>query len=279
MSTILFEPVITPELAALKARQKTMWEAGDFGQVARRNEHSAAEFMGRLQLQPGLRVLDLACGTGNLALLAARAGCETSGIDIASNLIAHARARATEAELFVNFEEADAEALPFDDGEFDLVVSMFGMMFTPRPEVAVTELYRVTKPGGRIALANWTPEGFIGQMFKIFKLHLPPPPGVPSPMLWGDETTARARLHNHFSDLQLARRKTRLRYPYSPAGTVEFFRRYYGPTKVAFESLNPAGQCALRYDLEEFQSAHNVSWEFDVTEMAAEYLEIVATKD
>ncbi|MFO1488828.1 MAG: class I SAM-dependent methyltransferase [Verrucomicrobiota bacterium] len=279
MHTLTHAP-LTPELADLKARQKEIWESGDFGQVARRNEAAAVEFMGRLQLHPGLKVLDVACGTGNLALVAARAGCSTSGIDIATNLIAQAKARAEDEELFTHFEEADAEALPFDDGEFDLVVSMFGSMFAPRPDVAIAEMHRVAKPGGRVAMANWTPEGFIGQMFQIFRKHLPHAPITgPSPMLWGDEATVRSRMKNGFTDLQMTRRKTRLRYPYSPAGTVEFFRRYYGPTKAAFESLNPAAQCALRYDLEEFQTAHNVSWEFDVTEMAAEYLEIVATKE
>jgi ubiquinone/menaquinone biosynthesis C-methylase UbiE len=143
-----------------------MWESGDFGQIARSIENVAEEFMTRQPLRPDTRVLDVACGTGNLAVVAARRGCVVSGIDIASNLIAQARSRAAAEALRVDFREGDVEALPFPDPQFDLVVSMFGVMFTPQPDVIVAELRRVTKPGGRIALANWTPEGFLGKMFK-----------------------------------------------------------------------------------------------------------------
>ncbi len=279
MNTTLLQPTTIPNLATIKARQKATWESGDFGQIARSIESAAEEFMGRLELRRGLRVLDVACGTGNLAVVAARAGCVTSGIDIASNLIAQARERAAFEEMSIYFQEADAEALPFANGEFDLAVSMFGAMFAPCPEIVVAELHRVTKIGGRIALANWTPEGFIGRMFQIFKKHLPPPPaGVPSPMLWGDEATVRARLDEGFNDLRLTRRIARMRYPLSPADTVDFFRQYYGPTKMAFESLTAEAQSALHRDLVEFQTAHNVSQNPAATEVAAEYLEIIATK-
>jgi len=164
--------------AAVKSRQKQTWESGDYGRIARHVEAVAGEFMARLPLRPGLRVLDLACGTGNLAVLAATAGCAVTGVDIADNLLAQARSRAAAAKLSVEFQQADAEALPFADATFDWTVSMFGIMFTPRPELAAGELRRVTKPGGRIALANWTPEGFIGKMFRVIKTHrrLPLPP-------------------------------------------------------------------------------------------------------
>ena len=189
-----------PNLEAVKARQKATWESGDFGKIARTIEHVAEEFMERQPLQPGAHVLDVACGTGNLAVLAARRGCVVSGLDIATNLIDQARTRAAAEGLVADFREGDAEALPFADCQFDLVVSMFGVMFTPRPNVATAELLRVTRPGGRIALANWTPEGFIGKMFNVFKAHLPPPPaGVPSPMSWGNETTVRLRLRHGFA--------------------------------------------------------------------------------
>lgn len=280
MNTTLLSPTVIPNLEAVKARQKAMWESGDFGQIARCIEPAAEEFMSRLQLRPGLRVLDVACGSGNLAIVAARAGCVTSGIDIACNLIAEARERAAYEELSIHFAEADAEALPFAEGSFDLVVSMFGTMFAPRPEVVAAELRRVTKSGGRIALANWTPSGFIGQMFQVFKKHLPPPPaGVASPMLWGDEATVRARLEEGFADLRITRRIARMRNPFPPAGTVDFFRKYYGPTKLAFDSLNEAAQSALRRDLVDFQAKHNLSRDPEATDVAAEYLEIVATKD
>jgi hypothetical protein len=153
------------------------------------------------------------------------------------------------------------------------------VMFTPRPEVAAAELRRVTKPGGQIALANWTPEGFIGKMFKIFKAHLPPPPtGVPSPMGWGDEATVRERLRHGFSNVRLTRRIALMCYPFPPAKTVEFFRQYYGPTLKAFAALDADAQAALRHELVELQTAHNIAKTPGTTEVAAEYLEVVVTR-
>lgn len=277
--TYLNSPTIL-NLAAIKARQKATWESGDFGQIARTIETVAEEFMARQPVRAGAHVLDVACGTGNLAVIAARRGGSVWGIDIACNLIHQARVRAAEERLRANFMEADAEDLPFDDGQFDLTVSMFGVMFAPRPEVATAELLRVTKPGGQIALANWTPTGFIGKMFNVFKAHLPPPPaGVPSPMGWGDETTVRARLQHGFREVRTARRLALMRYPFSPAETVEFFRQYYGPTQKAFASLDAAAQDALRRDLVELQTANNIAKTPGTTEVAAEYLEVIATRN
>jgi ubiquinone/menaquinone biosynthesis C-methylase UbiE len=268
-----------PNLAAVKAKQKATWESGDFGKIARSIENVAEEFMVRQPLRPGAKVLDVASGTGNLAVIAARCGCEVSGIDIATNLIVQARARAAAEVLRIDFREGDAEAMTYEDCQFDLVVSMFGVMFTPQPDVAAAELWRVTKPGGVIALANWTPEGFIGKMFNVFKAHLPPPPaGVPSPMAWGDETTVRSRLRHGFSSVRLTRRIAMMRYPFPPAETVEFFRRYYGPTQRAFASLDHSAQAALRRDLVELQTANNTAGMPDTTEVAAEYLEVVAVR-
>lgn len=288
-NTILTEPTDTnhpaveakqiPNLETVKAKQKATWESGDFGQIALSIEHVAEEFMARLSLPRGAQVLDVACGTGNLAVIAARQGCDVQGIDIAGNLIEQARARAAKAGLKINFKEADAEALPFTDSRFDLVVSMYGVMFAPQPGVAVAEMRRVTKSGGQIALANWTPEGFIGKMFKVFKAHLPPPPAiVPSPMGWGDEATVRERLSQGFTDLRLTRRIALMRYPFPPAETVEFFRQYYGPTLKAFASLDATAQSALRRDLVELQTTHNIAKTPNTTEVAAEYLEIIATR-
>jgi SAM-dependent methyltransferase len=269
-----------PNLEAVKAKQKATWESGDFGQIARTIENVAEEFMARRPLRPGSEILDAACGTGNLAVLAARAGGVVSGIDIAANLIGQARNRASAEGLRIDFQEADAEALPFAACQFDLVVSMFGVMFAPRPDVVAAELWRVTKPGGQIALANWTPEGFIGKMFKTFKAHLPPPPaGVPSPMGWGDEATVYSRLQHGFTNVRLARRTAMMRYPFPPAETVEFFREYYGPTQRAFASLDPSAQDALRRDLVELQTTNNLARTGGVTEVAAEYLEVVAVRN
>lgn len=269
-----------PNLQAVKVKQKATWESGDFGRIAESIENVAEEFMARQPLQRGARVLDVACGTGNLAVIAARQGCVVTGIDLASNLIAQARARATAGNLSIDFKEGDAEALPVAPEQFDLVLSMFGVMFTPQPEVAVAELQRVTRRGGRIALANWTPGGFIGKMFKVFKAHLPPPPaGVPSPMGWGDEATVQERLRHGFNQVRLTRRLAMMRYPFPPAETVEFFRQYYGPTLNAFAALAPAAQAALRHDLEALQIANNIAPIPGTTEVAAEYLEIVATRN
>ena len=276
---VSIETTTIPNLEAVKARQKATWESGDFGQIARTIENVAEEFMARQPLRPGSHVLDVACGTGNLAMIAARRDCEVTGIDIASNLIGQARARAAGEGLRIDFEEGDAEALPFTRGEFDLVVSMFGVMFAPRPHVVASELRRVTRPGGLVALANWTPEGFLGNMFSIFKAHLPPPPvGVPSPMGWGDEDLVRARLRHGFDSLRLTRRIALMRYPFPPAETVEFFRQYYGPTQRAFASLDASAQAALRQELVEFQTANNIATTANTTEVAAEYLEVVAVR-
>ncbi len=269
-----------PNLEAIKAKQKATWESGDYGQIARSIESVAEEFMAHLPLRRGADVLDVACGTGNLAVIAARHGCEVSGVDMAANLIAQARTRAAEAKLNIDFQEGDAEALPFPDKQFDLAVSMFGVMFTPQPEAIATELRRVTKPGGHIALANWTPEGFIGKMFQVFKRHLPPPPpGVPSPMAWGNEPTVIERLKNGFTDVQLTRRIALMRFPFPPAETVEHFRQYYGPTLKAFASLDAAAQAGLRRELVELQTVNNIAKTSGTTEVAAEYLEVIATRN
>ncbi len=278
-TTPYFNSPAIPNLAAIKAKQKSTWESGDFGQIARSIENFAEDFMGRQRLRAGMRVLDVACGTGNLAVIAARQGCIVNGIDIAANLLVQARARAAAADLRIDFEEADAEALPFPNDCFDLAASMFGVMFTPQPGLATAELRRVTKPGGQIALANWTAEGFIGKMFGVFKAHLPPPPpGVPSPMEWGNEATVRQRLAQGFTNVRLMRHVALMRDPVPPAEAVEFFRKYYGPTLRAFEALPPAGQAALRRDLVELQTRHNTAKNPDTTEVAAEYLEVVATR-
>jgi SAM-dependent methyltransferase len=272
MNTTIAQPAF--DIESIKARQKGTWESGDFGQVAKFLVPDAEQFMARIDLRPGSTVLDAACGTGNLAVLAARRGCISSGLDIASNLIAQARERARQESLAIEYTEGDAEAMPYPDASFDVVVSMWGVMFAPRPERVVSELRRVTKPGGLIALANWTPEGFIGKMFAVFSRHLPPPAGFPSPLLWGSEGVVNARFHGAGEELRLTRRTARLCFPFDPAGTVDFFRRYYGPTHRAFESLKAAGQAALRSDLVELQTRHNVSMRPDETDTPSEYLEV-----
>src|SRR6185369_6877078 len=194
------EPI--SELSALKTKLKATWSAGDFGQIARYYADEAEAFIKRLDLEPGMKVLDVACGTGNLAIPAARLGATVTGVDIAANSVEQARQNAKAEGLNAKFDEGDAEALPYDDASFDAVVTMFGAMFAPRPELVASELKRVCRPGGFIAMANWTPNGFIGQMFKITSSHVPPPPGMPAPVLWGVEEKVRERFGEGISKLE-----------------------------------------------------------------------------
>lgn len=274
MSTTYY--TATPE-QSMRARCKATWESGDFGIIAKYNDPAATEFMERLPLRPGLRVLDIACGTGNLAMIAARKGCVTSGIDIAGNLVLQARGRAAAENLQIDFREADAEDLPFPTASVDLVVSMYGLMFAPRPERAAAEALRVCRPGGIIALANWTPEGLIGEHFRRLVRHAPTPSGAISPLLWGDEATVRARFGSEVKDMQTTRRMAALRYPFPPAQTVEFFRQFYGPTLRAFAALDRDGQCRLQADLEDMFVAQNRASD-GTTEFEGEYLEVVAVR-
>ena len=266
-----------PEMESLKTRLKSMWMAGDFGQIANVIQAGADEFIASLGLKTGNRVLDVACGSGNLAIPAARTGARVTGVDIATNLLEQARARAEAEGLTIQFDEGDAESLPYDDAAFDVVITMFGAMFAPRPELVSSELVRVCEPGGLIAMANWTPAGHIGQMFKITGKHVPPPPTMPSPIKWGDEETVRERLTNGITDLKLTSRMCAFKFPFSPAEVVEFFRMYYGPTQRAFGALDENAQSALRKDLEQLWSDNNKATD-GTTHVDAEYLEVLATR-
>jgi ubiquinone/menaquinone biosynthesis C-methylase UbiE len=268
---------LTPEMEALKGRMKATWQAGDFGVIAKSIERSGSEFIARLDIGPGMKVLDVACGTGNTALPEARAGADVTGLDLADNLIEQARANAAAAGLTAKFEVGDAEALPYGDGSFDAVVTMFGAMFAPRPEVVASELKRVCKSGGLIAMANWTPQGFAGQMFKIGGKHVPPPPGIQPPVLWGDEDTVRQRFADGIADLKMERIKIMFHFDMPPADVVELFRKYFGPTNVAFSKLDENGQAALRQDLVELWTSNNRAAD-GTTEVESEYLEVRATK-
>ncbi len=268
---------VNTEMEALKKRLKAMWMTGDFGQVAKYIETGAEEFIARLELKPGVSLLDVACGSGNLAIPAARAGAIVTGVDIATNSLEQARARAASEGMKIKFDEGDAENLPYPDASFDYIVTMFGAMFAPRPELVAAELARVSKPGGRIAMANWTPEGFIGQMFKTTGKHVPPPPSMPSPLKWGDEETVRERLQDAVADLKVTKRMCAFKYPFPPAEVVEFFRLYYGPTQRAFDALDADGQSALRSDLERLWREHNQAAD-NTTLVDGEYLEVIATR-
>ena len=268
---------ITTEMETLKSRLRATWIAGDFAEIAKAIEVGAEEFVTRLGIRKEMTILDVACGNGNTAIPAAWLGAEVTGIDIAPYLIEQAVQRAADAGLAVEFDVGDVEALPYDDASFDAVITMFGAMFAPRPDVTARELTRVCRPGGVIGMANWTPQGFVGQMFKATGKHVPPPAAMPSPLLWGDEDTVLQRFANGVSDIQLVRRKIDFVFLMSPSEVVEHFRLYYGPTQKAFEMLDADGQKALRKDLEQLWSEHNRVADGS-TRVESEYLEVRATK-
>jgi SAM-dependent methyltransferase len=277
MNSITAADAMTPEMSALKARLKAIWMAGDYGNFARYLEPGALEFLARLQVAPGTSMLDVGCGAGQIAIPAAHAGVRVTGVDIAANSIGQARARAHTEGVDVRFEEGDAEALDFPDASFDLVVSLIGAMFAPRPELVAAELVRVCRPSGRIVMANWTPEGFVGQMFKTIGKYVPPPPLMPSPLLWGSETVVRERFRHGIAALQLTSRMYPFAYPFAPAEVVEHFRTYYGPANRAFSALDASGQADLRRDLEQLWTQHNRATD-GTTRYEAEYLEVVAVR-
>jgi SAM-dependent methyltransferase len=259
----------------LTERIQATWTSGDFGRIAKGYERGAAEFIERLRLLPGEPVLDLACGTGNLALPAARTGARVAGIDIAPNLIDQARENAAREGLPIDFEVGDAELLPYPGEAFRTVVSMFGVMFAPRPERAAAELLRVTRPRGRIAMANWTPTGFIGEMLKTTVRFVPPPAGVPSPLLWGTEEAVRERLGGGCTSLAFERRLITLEYSFGPAEVVDYFRLWYGPTLRAFAVLDEAGREELRCEMERLWTDRNEATD-GTTRVRSEYLEVIA---
>lgn len=259
----------------LTARARSIWGGADFLPIARSFEPGAAEFIARLYLRPGESVLDVACGTGNLAIPAARAGARVTGLDIAPNLIAQARLDARSMGLAINFEVGDAEAMPYGEGQFDTTVTMFGAMFAPRPARAAAELLRVTRPGGRIAMANWTPSGFVGHLLRAHAAVVPPPAGVPSPLLWGDEETVRARFGDRVQELTCVRRTLQFRFSFPPAAVTELFATCYGPTVATLRAAGPDGRQQLREHLTRLWQEHNLA-SGDATVVEGEYLDVQA---
>lgn len=263
-------------LDELKTRLRDTWMTGDYGRFSRYMERDAEAFYRRLPIKPGAQLLDVGCGAGQLSLIAARAGARVTGCDIASNWLVQARRSAAAEGLSVVFEEGDAEALPYGNGTFDAVASLIGAMFAPRPERVAAELTRVCRPGGVIAMANWTGPGFVGQMFKTIAKHIAPS-GMPSPVLWGDEPTVRERLGSGVATLECSIHLYELSYPFSPADVVEFFRANYGPMTRAFASIGEEVQRQLRDELTGLWSRHNRATD-GTTRVDAEYLQVVAVR-
>lgn len=262
-----------PDYAGIKARQQAAWGSGDYAVVGTTLQIVGERLCEAVDLCAGERVLDVAAGNGNATLAAARHFADVTSTDYVGALLDRAKKRAAAERLPVAFREADAEALPFADGAFDVALSTFGVMFTPDQERAAAELVRVVRTGGRIGLANWTPEGFIGRLFKIIGAHVAPPPGVVSPALWG----TRARLAELFRGHDISAEKRIFHFRYrSAAHWLETFRTYYGPTHRAFASLDEAKQAELEADILDLLDSMNRGTGGTLI-VPSEYLEVVVT--
>jgi ubiquinone/menaquinone biosynthesis C-methylase UbiE len=275
-STVIPEPPPQLDVAAVKARQQAAWSSGDYAVVGTTLQIVGEELCEALDLRSGSKVLDVAAGNGNASLAAARRWCDVVATDYVPALLDRARERAEAERLTIAVREADAEALPFPDASFDAVVSTFGVMFTPDHERAATELLRVCKPGGKIGLANWTPDGFIGKLFKTIGKYVPPPAGAKSPALWG----TRAHLNELFApgsaSVASSQRHFAFRYR-SPQHWLETFQTYYGPVLKAFAALDPLGRAGLEHDLTALIEQFNRAGDGTMV-VPSEYLEVVVTR-
>jgi SAM-dependent methyltransferase len=261
------------DTSAVKARQKITWSSGDYAVVGTTLQIVGESLCEAVDVRPAERLLDVATGNGNAALAAARRYAEVTGVDYVPTLLARGRARAAAENLPIQFREGDAEELPFGDRSFDVVLSTFGVMFAPDQERAARELVRVTRSGGRIGLANWPPDSFIGALFRTVGKHVPPPAGLKSPALWGTEERLRDLFGPKAASIKTERRVFTFRY-LSARHFLEVFRTYYGPVHKAFAALDPAGQEALEADLLDLLRVHNRSGN-ETLVAPSDYLEVV----
>ena len=261
---------------AVKNVQQAVWSKGDFAKIASHMAIVGENLCEAAEVTPGDRVLDVACGSGNVALAAARRFTDVVGVDYVPALLEHGRERAKAEGLEVEFVEGDAEALPFDDASFDVVLSTFGAMFAPNQQRTAEEILRVCRPGGRIGMGNWTPDGLVGEMFGVVSSHAPPPFKLDPPVLWGTEERLRELFGEGISELRCERRHYNMR-AYSPEHNLEYFKTWFGPTKAAFERLDEEGQNAFAEDLIELLRRHNMAGDRALVAPAA-YLEVVATR-
>jgi ubiquinone/menaquinone biosynthesis C-methylase UbiE len=266
-----------PDLKAVTNVQQQIWSKGDFAMVAGIVFNASENLAEDLDIVPDERVLDVACGSGNGAISAARRSWGgVVGADYVPALLERGRERAAAERLEVEFVEADAQDLPFDDASFEVTMSIFGAMFAPDQPKTAAELLRVTKPSGRIGMANWMPEGNVGQMFQTISKHAPPPPGIESPLRWGTEERVRELLGDGVSEIRFERRISRQPFR-SVDHYIEFFRTYFGPTQTAYERVGPDGEQALTDDLRAFLEAANTAGDRAMV-LEAEYLQIIATR-
>jgi ubiquinone/menaquinone biosynthesis C-methylase UbiE len=278
-SAAALSPARAPEpvdFEAIKARQHGAWSSGDYAVVGTTLQIVGESLCEALDLRAGQKVLDVAAGNGNASLAAARRWCEVVASDYVPALLDRARRRAEAERLSLAVREADAEALPFANGSFDVVVSTFGVMFTPNQERAAAELVRVCRPGGKIGLANWTPDGFIGQLFKTIGKHVAPPPGAKSPALWGTRARIDEFFAPHAAEIVAEPRNFVFRYR-SPGHWLDVFRTYYGPLLKAFAALPAPAQAALENDLVALIERFNRSGDATMV-VPSEYLEVVVVK-
>jgi len=267
------DPVPAAGLEAVKTRQRAMWGSGDYGQIGTRLQIVGESLCEAVDLCAGERVLDVAAGSGNASLAAARRFARVTSTDYVPALLEQGRRRAEADRLPIAFEVADVERLPFPDASFDVALSTFGVMFAPDQDRAAAELARVVRPGGRVGLANWTPEGFLGRLFETQAAFVPPPAGVRSPMLWGTEARLGELFGGRASAIRSERRTYAFRYE-SPEHWVEVFRTYYGPTLRAFEALDEAGRRRFHEALVELLARSNRGGDGTLV-VPGEYLEIV----
>ena len=266
-----------PEGDPLTERSRRNWSAGDYDRISKGFRHEAQAFVDRLGLTRAEEVLDAACGSGNLTIPAARSGARVTGFDLVPELLTAAAEWSARERLTISFDQGTVEDLPYPDAHFDVVMSMFGLMFASRPDCVVAELTRVTRSGGRVALANWTRGGFIGRMLAKHVAYVPPPAGLPSPLLWGNEETIRERFDPCLWDVTTTVRTLTFRYPHTPAGTAELFRGAYGPTVRAFEALDEDHSVLLASDLTDHWTQYQRP-SSRTTDVDSEYLEVIATR-
>lgn len=262
----------------IKSKMKAAWNAGDYGKFATYMEPGAVEILRGWGIRPGETMLDVACGTGQISIPASRNGVKVTGIDIAPNSIEFARSRASREGLDARFEVGDAENLPYWNESFDVVATIVGAMFAPQAERVAREFVRVCRPGGRMLMINWTPEGFVGQMFKTIGKYAPPPSDVASPLLWGNEEIVKERFGDAVSHVILTKRIYPLwSYPFEVPEVVQFFFENYGPMEKALQSLDKESGRSLRADLEKLFSDYNVAKD-GTTTLYSEYLEVEAVR-
>ena len=276
MNLVLDPPATTPDYTAIKQRQQATWASGDYAVIGTTLQIVAESLAEAANLQAGEDILDIAAGNGNATLAAARRFANVTSTDYVPALLDKGRQRALAEGQQVQFRVADAEQLPFEAGSFDVVLSTFGAMFTPDHARCAREMLRVLRDGGRVGLANWTPQGFIGRLFKIIGAHVPPPAGVKSPLLWGTEPHIVELFGSRAVEIRCERRLFNFRYR-SAAHWLQVFREYYGPTLKAFAALDSAGQQALERDITMLLDEFNVASQASLV-VPSEYLEVVITK-